>query len=70
IMQTVIFVFGYHIGLFKNLDSINLIFVAFIIYSIQCFISSLFLKKFKYGPLENLLRKWTYWSWKTTSKAS
>ncbi|HDT6621993.1 TPA: DUF418 domain-containing protein, partial [Bacillus paranthracis] len=50
--------------------SINLIFVAFIIYSIQCFISSLFLKKFKYGPLENLLRKWTYWSWKTTSKAS
>ncbi|WP_242270514.1 DUF418 domain-containing protein [Bacillus cereus group sp. BfR-BA-01425] len=70
IMQTVIFVCGYHIGLFKNLDSISLIFVAFIIYSIQCFISSLYLKKFKYGPLEKLLRKWTYWSWKTTSKAS
>ena len=28
----------------QNLDSINLIFVAFIIYSIQCFISSLFLR--------------------------
>ncbi|GAB6419771.1 DUF418 domain-containing protein [Bacillus luti] len=70
IMQTVIFVCGYYIGLFKNLDSISLIFVALIIYSIQCFISSLYLKKYKYGPLEKLLRKWTYWSWKTTFKAS
>ncbi|MGS0489878.1 DUF418 domain-containing protein [Bacillus paranthracis] len=70
IMQTVIFVCGYHIGLFKNLDSISLIFVSLIIYAIQCFISSLYVKKYKYGPLENLLRKWTYWSWKITSKAS
>ncbi|KAA0780976.1 DUF418 domain-containing protein [Bacillus sp. TE8-1] len=67
IMQTVIFVCGYHIGLFKGLSAMILIFVVIIIFSIQCFVSSLYLKKFKYGPLEILLRKWTYFSWKNIS---
>ncbi|PHE86674.1 hypothetical protein COF81_28095, partial [Bacillus pseudomycoides] len=69
IMQTVIFVCGYRIGLFKILDSISLIFVALAIFSIQCFVSSLYLKKFKYGPLENSLRKWTYLSWKIRERS-
>ncbi|MGH1035988.1 hypothetical protein TUN_33010 [Bacillus sp. M21] len=70
IMQTVIFICGYHIGLFKNLESTSLIFVVLAIFSIQCLVSSLYLKKFNYGPLENLLRRWTYWYWKKTTKLS
>lgn len=35
IMKTVIFVCGYHIGLFKGLSAVSLIFVVLIIFSIQ-----------------------------------
>lgn len=63
IMQTVIFICGYHIGLFENFDSISNVLLVMLIFSVQCCFSSFYLKKFHYGPLERLLRNWTNFSW-------
>ncbi|WP_419095294.1 DUF418 domain-containing protein [Ureibacillus endophyticus] len=35
----------------------------------QCILSTLYLKKFKRGPLEVLLRMWTNFSWSGRPKA-
>lgn len=59
IMQTVIFVCGYHTGLFKGLDTISNVLLVMFIFSAQCWFSSVYLKKFHYGPFERLLRDWT-----------
>ncbi|MBK3496030.1 DUF418 domain-containing protein [Viridibacillus sp. YIM B01967] len=34
-----------------------------VLYSLQCIFSIVYLKKFKRGPIENILRIWTNWSW-------
>lgn len=63
IMQTVIFVCGYHTGLFKNLETISNVLLVVVIFSAQCWFSSFYLKKIRFGPLEGLLRDWTNLSW-------
>jgi len=63
IMQSVIgtlIYYGYGLGLLGN-DLFYLGFISFIIiYFIQCYIASIYLKHFRYGPLEYLLRVVTY----------
>ncbi|WP_436855914.1 DUF418 domain-containing protein [Staphylococcus caeli] len=63
IMQSVIgtlIYYGYGLGLIGK-DLFSLGFISFIIiYFIQCYIASIYLKHFRYGPLEYLLRVVTY----------
>ena len=66
ILQTVICTFlfyGYGLGLFGQLGVAMGVLLGLVIYSIQCILSTLYLKKFKRGPLEVLLRMWTNCSW-------
>ncbi|QOV12412.1 DUF418 domain-containing protein [Viridibacillus arvi] len=66
IMQSVIcttIFYGYGLGLFGNFGTFNSILLGVVIFAIQCFISTMYLKKFKRGPLELLLRIVTNFSW-------
>ncbi|SOB91451.1 uncharacterized protein SAMN05880501_101311 [Ureibacillus xyleni] len=72
ILQTVIctFVFyGYGLGLFGQLGVAMGVLLGLVIFCLQCVLSSLYLKKFKRGPLEVLLRIWTNFSWNGKPKA-
>ncbi|MEL3960252.1 DUF418 domain-containing protein [Lysinibacillus endophyticus] len=72
ILQTVIctFVFyGYGFGLFGQLGVAMGVLLGIVIYILQCILSTLYLKKFKRGPLEVLLRMWTNFSWSGRPKA-
>lgn len=63
IMQSIIgtlLFYGYGLGLIGK-DLFSLGFISFIIiYFIQCYIANVYMKYFKYGPLEYLLRVVTY----------
>ncbi|WP_370627229.1 DUF418 domain-containing protein [Psychrobacillus sp. INOP01] len=66
IMQSVIcttIFYGYGLGLFGDLGMINSIILGLIIFVLQCICSSLYLKKFRRGPLEIILRMGTNFSW-------
>jgi len=65
LMQTVIcttIFYGYGLGWFGKIGIINGILLATLIYAIQAFVSMWILKSFKQGPIERLLRMWTYFS--------
>lgn len=67
LMQTVIcttIFYGYGLGLFGKVGVVAGIGFAIIIYLIQALISRLWLTKFRNGPIERLLRMWTYLSWR------
>ena len=62
LMQSIIctFIFyGYGLGLFNNLGVFYSIILGVIIFSVQCICSVLYLKFFKRGPFEYVLRVWT-----------
>ncbi|MGE7837699.1 DUF418 domain-containing protein [Viridibacillus arvi] len=66
IMQSIIcttIFYSYGLGLFGNFGTFNSILIGVVIFAIQCFISTMYLKKFKRGPLELLLRIVTNFSW-------
>ncbi|WP_198936765.1 DUF418 domain-containing protein [Domibacillus epiphyticus] len=66
LMQTVIctFVFyGYGLGLFGQLGVLNAIVFGIVIFLLQCMCSSWYMKRFRRGPIEQVLRMWTNWSW-------
>ncbi|MFJ8263162.1 DUF418 domain-containing protein [Rummeliibacillus sp. NPDC094406] len=66
IMQTIIcttLFYGYGFGWFENFGTFNSIILGIIIIAIQGYISTLYLKKFKRGPLEIILRIVTNFSW-------
>ncbi|RAP28434.1 hypothetical protein C2W64_04868 [Brevibacillus laterosporus] len=66
LMQTVIcttIFYGYGLGLFGTFGVLAGIFLSLIIFSLQVAASFLYLKHFSYGPIEKLLRIWTYFSW-------
>lgn len=66
LMQSVIctFVFyGYGLGLFGKIGVTVGIMFGLIVYILQCYISTIYLKTFKRGPVETLLRIWTNFSW-------
>lgn len=67
IMQSVIatFIFyGYGFGLFGSLGVWKAMILGLIIYTVQCFTSVVYLRYFKRGPLETLLRIGTNLTWK------
>lgn len=66
LMQTVIcttIFYGYGLGMFGKLGVLAGIMLALVIYAAQVAVSYLYLKKYKRGPLEILLRMWTNFSW-------
>ncbi|MDQ8738281.1 DUF418 domain-containing protein [Paenibacillus sp. LHD-38] len=65
LMQTVIcttLFYGYGLGWFGEIGMLNGLLLALFIYAVQAVVSSIILFRFKNGPLERLLRMWTYWS--------
>jgi len=66
LLQTVICTsvfYGYGLGLFGKLGVFGGVILGIAVYSLQCILSIVYLKKFKRGPFEALLRIWTNWSW-------
>jgi uncharacterized protein len=73
LMQTVIcttLFYGYGFGWFGQIGVLNGLLLAILIYALQAVASSYILRVFKNGPLERLLRMWTYWSFSGKSKVS
>lgn len=66
IMQSVICTFiyyGYGLGQFGSLGMLNSVLLGFVIFVLQCIGSYYYLKVFKRGPLEMILRMGTNLSW-------
>ncbi len=66
LLQTVICTtvfYGYGLGLYGKLGVFGGILFGIVVYSLQCVLSLAYLKKFKRGPFETVLRVWTNWSW-------
>jgi uncharacterized protein len=64
ILQTIIctlIFFGYGLGYFARLEYYELTFVVMAIWTLQLIISPLWLKHFRFGPLEWAWRSLTYW---------
>lgn len=67
LMQTVIcttIFYGYGFGLFGRAGVFAGTIIALAVYGIQLWLSPLYLKRFRVGPVEMMLRIWTYLSWK------
>lgn len=65
LMQTVIcttIFYGYGLGWFGEIGIGYGLLLALVIYIVQAIASSYVLRKYKHGPIERLLRMWTYWS--------
>lgn len=63
IMQTVIcttIFYGYGLGWFGDIGVLGGLLLALLIYSLQAVATSLMLRRLKNGPLERILRMWTY----------
>jgi uncharacterized protein len=54
---------GWGLGLFGELDRIQLVGVVVAIWSFQLAVSPLWLRSFRFGPMEWLWRSLTYWKW-------
>lgn len=71
IMQTIcctFFFYGYGLGFYGELGvGVGIVF-GLLLYILQCVASTLYLKRFKRGPLEVLLRIWTNLSWNGKTK--
>lgn len=67
IICTCIF-YGYGLGGFARVGVFNGILLAILIFSIQVLFSHLYLKHFKMGPFEKIMRVGTYLSWSGKSK--
>ncbi|MFF5994782.1 DUF418 domain-containing protein [Lysinibacillus sp. KU-BSD001] len=66
LMQSVIctFVFyGYGLGLYGQMGVTLGIAFGLVVYILQCYVSTAYLKRFHRGPVEILLRIWTNFSW-------
>lgn len=62
--------YGYGFGLFGKLGVIAGFFLAIFIFAIQVAGSTLYLKYFRMGPFEKILRMWTYLSLKGKPKVN
>ncbi|MCP1184371.1 DUF418 domain-containing protein [Paenibacillus sp. 1781tsa1] len=66
LMQSVIcttIFYGYGLGLFGSAGVFIGSMIALAVYGVQLWLSPLYLKKFSHGPVEYVLRIWTYLSW-------
>lgn len=71
LMQTVIcttIFYGYGLGWFGKIGIILGCVLAFLIYALQMFISIWYNSRFKSGPMERILRMWTYFSFDGKAK--
>lgn len=67
IICTTIF-YGYGMGLFGKAGVLKGLILALFIYGFQVIFSHYYLKLFKTGPFEKLIRIGTYWSWKAAPR--
>lgn len=67
IICTTIF-YGYGLGLFGQIGVLNGILLAIVIYGIQVFFSHMYLKVWKVGPFEKVMRIGTYLKWSGNTK--
>ncbi len=63
LLATYIF-YGHGLGLYGSVDRINQVFICLGIWILLISISPLWLKHFRFGPLESMWRILTYWNWK------
>ncbi|UBH12604.1 DUF418 domain-containing protein [Macrococcus armenti] len=56
--------YGYGMQYFGNSDFVIPCIIIIGVYIIQMIVSSLYIKRFKYGPLEYVMRLFTYWTFK------
>lgn len=66
LLQTVIctsIFYGYGLGQFGKLGVLNSVALGLVIFSAQCVFSYWYLKVFRRGPFEFILRMWTNFSW-------
>ncbi|WP_236575836.1 MULTISPECIES: DUF418 domain-containing protein [Paenibacillus] len=71
LMQTVIcttLFYGYGFGWFGKLGVIFGCALSLVIYGVQLFASGWYMNRFKSGPVERVLRMWTYFSWDGKAK--
>lgn len=71
LMQTIIcttIFYGYGFGLFGKVGVIGGFFLAIVIFAIQVAASHWYLKRWRTGPVERILRMWTNFSWNGTAK--
>ncbi|MBN1211308.1 MAG: DUF418 domain-containing protein [candidate division Zixibacteria bacterium] len=60
IVFTTVF-YGYGLGLFNRIDRFYLLFLVFAMWLVQLYLSPVWLKYFRFGPVEWLWRTLTYW---------
>ncbi|MUT65600.1 DUF418 domain-containing protein [Paenibacillus sp. NEAU-GSW1] len=63
-IASVLVFYGYGLGLFGKAGIIGGIAIGIAIYIAQSFASQLYLRKFRIGPVERILRAWTALQWK------
>jgi len=63
LVGTLIF-YGHGLGLFGSMERTYQLIITLAIWALILIISPLWLKRFRFGPLEGLWRRLTYWSWK------
>ncbi|WP_194287421.1 DUF418 domain-containing protein [Gracilibacillus oryzae] len=71
ILMSVIFTlifYAYGLGLFAKVGIWLAVFIAIIVYTLQVIFSNLYLKHFKQGPLEWIIRVIVYWNFKSKPK--
>ena len=71
LMQSVIctsIFYGYGLGLFGHAGVFIGALIAIAVYCIQLWLSPIYLKRFRFGPVEYILRIWTYLSWRGQQK--
>ncbi|MEJ8302461.1 DUF418 domain-containing protein [Saccharibacillus sacchari] len=56
--------YGYGLGLFGRAGVFDGTLIVLTVYAAQLWLSLLYLKRFRNGPVEKVLRIWTYLSWK------
>lgn len=69
-IASVLVFYGYGLGLFGKAGILGGIGICLAIYIAQSFASQLYLRKFKIGPVERVLRAWTALQWKPSGTKS
>lgn len=62
--------YGYGLGWFGKLGILAGIGIGLAVYALQLLGSAWYAKRFRIGPVERLLRVWTYWNWRGKPKTN
>jgi uncharacterized protein len=58
-----LFFYGYGLGYYARLSFVELYYVVAAVWLFQLIFSAVWLRYFRFGPLEWLWRSLTYWKW-------